>query len=59
MIKFLLIIFFTFFWSITNYASDLTDPNEIFKALHEIKSKGTYKGKTGFIMRKNNEKNSI
>ncbi|MDA8772898.1 M23 family metallopeptidase, partial [Candidatus Pelagibacter bacterium] len=38
-------------------SSDLTDPNEIFKALHEIKSKGTYKEKTGFVMRRNNEKN--
>lgn len=55
--KILIIIFLNFFWSTTSYASDLTDPNEIFKALHEIKTKGTYKGKTGFVMRKNNEKN--
>jgi murein DD-endopeptidase MepM/ murein hydrolase activator NlpD len=55
--KLLSIIFLTFFWSSTSYTSDLTDPNEIFKALHEIKSKGIYKGKTGFVMRRNNEKN--
>ena len=55
--KILLIIFLTLFWSITNYASDLTEPNEIFEAIHEIKTKGSYKGKTGYIMRKNNEKN--
>ena len=55
--KILLIIFLTFFWPITSHASDLTEPNEIFAAIHEIKTKGSYKGKTGYIMRKNNEKN--
>ena len=55
--KLLLIISSIFFWAITGSASDLTDPDEIFKALHEIKSKGIYKGKTGFVMRRNNEKN--
>jgi len=44
------------FSSVSGNANDLTDANEIFKVLHEIKSKGFYKGKTGYVMRKNNEK---
>ena len=55
--KLLLIILLTFFLTITSNASDLTDPNEIFEAIYEIKTKGSYKGKTGYIIRKNNEKN--
>jgi murein DD-endopeptidase MepM/ murein hydrolase activator NlpD len=55
--KFLAIIVMGLFSSVSGSANDLTDANEIFKALHEIKSKGFYKGKTGYVMRKNNEKN--
>ena len=55
--KLLTIIVLGLFSSVSGNANDLTDANEIFKALHEIKSKGFYKGKTGYVMRKNNEKN--
>ena len=55
--KFLAIIVLSLFSSVSVNANDLTDANEIFKALHEIKSVGAYKGKTGYVMRKDNEKN--
>ena len=55
--KLLIIILLGLFSSVSGNTNDLTDANEIFKALHEIKSLGTYKGKTGQVMRKDNEKN--
>lgn len=55
--KLLAILVLSLFSSVSGNASDLTDANEIFKALHEIKSKGSYKSKTGYVMRKDNEKN--
>ena len=39
------------------YSDDLTDANIIFEAIHEIKNGLKYKGKTGYVMRKDNEKN--
>ena len=55
--KLLIFILLGLFSSISGNANDLTDANEIFKALHEIKSTGAYKGKTGYVMRKDKEKN--
>tara|TARA_B110000285_G_C14999541_1_gene550708 strand:+ start:222 stop:944 length:723 start_codon:yes stop_codon:yes gene_type:complete len=55
--KLLAIIVLSLLWPVSGYSNDITDANEIFKALHEIKSGRTYNGKTGYVMRKNNEKN--
>jgi|TARA_B100001059_G_scaffold218894_1_gene239492 murein DD-endopeptidase MepM/ murein hydrolase activator NlpD len=55
--NFLTIIFIILLFPPSSNGNDLTDADEIYKALHEIKSGRTYKGKTGYVMRKDNEKN--
>ena len=55
--KILVILFLFFLCPKLVYSNDITDANEIFEAIHKIKNGLKYKGKTGYVMRKDNEKN--
>jgi len=55
--KFLGIIALSLLLSGNAYSDDLTDPKIIFEAIYKIKNGQKFNGKTGYVMRKNNEKN--